>query len=75
MGSKPRLLPTPQLMAIPDPDPLSETRDQTRNLMVPNQIHFRCTTTGIPLEFLRLMHVTEMKGMLLVDKGAFAIAE
>ena len=29
-------------------DPLSEARDQTRNLMVPSQIHFRCATTGTP---------------------------
>ena len=28
--------------------PLSEARDQTRNLMVPSRIHFRCTTTGPP---------------------------
>ena len=27
---------------------LSEARDGTRNLMVPSQIHFRCTTTGTP---------------------------
>ena len=29
-------------------NPLSETRDQTRNLMVPSQICFHCTTTGTP---------------------------
>ena len=29
-------------------NPLSEARDQTRNLMVISQIHFRCTTTGTP---------------------------
>ena len=29
-------------------NPLSEARDGTRNLMVPSQIHFRCTTTGTP---------------------------
>ena len=27
-------------------NPLRETRDQTRNLMVPSQIHFYCTMTG-----------------------------
>ena len=29
-------------------NPLSEIRDQTRHLMVPSRIHFRCTTTGTP---------------------------
>ena len=29
-------------------NPLSEVRDQTRNLMAPSQIHFHCTTTGTP---------------------------
>ena len=29
-------------------NPLSEARDQTRNLVVPSQICFRCTTTGTP---------------------------
>jgi len=29
-------------------NPLSETRDQTCNLMVPSRIHFRCTTMGTP---------------------------
>ena len=28
--------------------PLSEARDQTRLLMVPSLIHFRCATTGTP---------------------------
>ena len=27
-------------------NPLSKAWDRTRNLMVPSQIHFRCTTTG-----------------------------
>ena len=31
------------------PDPLSEARDQTRNLMLPSQIHFLCAMTGTPL--------------------------
>ena len=30
-------------------NPLSEVRDQTRNLLVPSQIHFRCTTVGTPI--------------------------
>ena len=29
-------------------NPLSEARDRTHNLMVPSQIHFRCTMMGIP---------------------------
>ena len=29
-------------------NPLSEARDQTRNLMVPDRIRFHCTTTGTP---------------------------
>ena len=28
-------------------NPLSEARDQTRNLMVPSWIRFHCATTGI----------------------------
>ena len=31
--SEPCLRPTPQLMAMPDPDPLSQARDQTHILM------------------------------------------
>ena len=30
-------------------NPLIEARDQTHNLVVPSQIHFRYTTTGTPL--------------------------
>ena len=29
-------------------NPLSEARDRTCNLMVPNRIHFHCATTGTP---------------------------
>ena len=29
-------------------NPLSEARDQTRNLMVPSWVRFHCTTTGTP---------------------------
>jgi len=29
-------------------NPLSEAKDQTRNLMVPIGIHFHCATTGTP---------------------------
>ena len=44
--SKPWLWPTPQLMATPDPDPLSEARDRTYILMDTSQIRFGCTTMG-----------------------------
>ena len=37
-ASEPRLQPTPQLTAMPDPNPLSKARDRTHNLMVPSQI-------------------------------------
>ena len=47
-GSEPHLRPTPELMATPDPNPLSETRDRTRNLKVPSWIRFHYTTTGTP---------------------------
>ena len=30
-------------------NPLSEARDQTRNVMVPSGIHFRCATMGTPV--------------------------
>ena len=29
-------------------NPLREARNRTRNLVVPNRIHFRCATTGTP---------------------------
>ena len=29
-------------------NPLSEARDQTRNLMCPSEIHFCCAMTGTP---------------------------
>ena len=38
LGSELNLRPTPQLMAAPDLNPLSEARDRTRNIMVPSQI-------------------------------------
>ena len=46
MGSEPRLRPTPQLTATPDPRPTGEARDRTANLVDTGQIHFHCTTTG-----------------------------
>ena len=33
-------------------NPLIEARDETHNLMIPSQIHFRCATTGTPVLFL-----------------------
>ena len=47
-GSEPRLRPTPQLTAMPDPNPLSKAKDRTHNLMVPNWIYFCCATKGTP---------------------------
>ena len=35
-------------------NPLSEARDQTLSLMVPSQIRFRCTTSGIPSNAFQL---------------------
>ena len=41
MGSEPRLRPTPQLMATPDPSPTEGARDPTCILMVPCQVRDR----------------------------------
>ena len=41
-------------------NPVREARDQTRNLMVPSQIHFRCTTMRTPKLFLSI----KKEGML-----------
>ena len=48
LGSKPHLRPKPQFMVTPDPYPLSEARDWTRNLMVTSWIRFHCATTRMP---------------------------
>ena len=37
-GSEPRLQPTSQLMATPDPQPTEQDQDRTHNPMVPSQI-------------------------------------
>ena len=51
------------------PNPLSETRDQTHNLIVPSQIHFRCTMTGTPPEYLILYWAMSFeKTMLAFDR-------
>ena len=48
-GSEPHLLPTQQLLwQCRILNPLSEARDQTRNLMVPSRICFHRATTGTP---------------------------
>ena len=47
-GSELHLQPTPQLMATPNLNPLSEARDRTHNFMVPSWIRFLCTMTGTP---------------------------
>ena len=49
VGSEPRLQPTPQLTATLIPNPLSEARDRTRNLMFPSRIRFCCATMGTPV--------------------------
>ena len=46
--SKLCLQPTPWLTPTLDPNPLSEARDRTDNLLVPSRIRFHCTTTGTP---------------------------
>ena len=38
------------------PNPLSEAKDRTHNLMVPSQIHFHCATMGAP-EFAFLLFI------------------
>ena len=70
-GSELLLRPTPQLTVRPDP--WSEARNQTHNLMVPSQIHFCCTMTGTPqlpffsseFEKLILKLISKCKGLRL----------
>ena len=50
-GSEPHLWPTPQLTATPILNPLSQAREQTRILLVPSQIRFRCATMETPFFF------------------------
>ena len=50
--SEPPLQPTPQLTAMPDPNPLSEASDRTCNPMVPSRIHLCCAMTGTPLDWV-----------------------
>ena len=47
-GSESHMWPTPQLTATLDPWPTEWARDQTHILMDISQIHFHCTTKGIP---------------------------
>ena len=47
-GSEQHLQPTAQLRAMRILNPLSEARDQTRNVMVPSGIRFRLPTAGTP---------------------------
>ena len=55
-GSELHLQPTPQLMAMPILNPLSEARDRTHNLMVASWIRFRCATMGTPDSFNFSLH-------------------
>ena len=57
-GSKSHLQPTPQLMASHILSPLSNTRDCTRNLMVPSQNRFHCAMMGTPETFFFNEHTT-----------------
>ena len=45
------------------PNPLSEARDPTRNLMVPSQIHFLCATTGTPKPLVLSIHLPTYRYM------------
>ena len=54
-GSKPHLQPTPQLRQRRILNPLREARDRTYNLMVPSQIRFHCTATGMLFVVVVLM--------------------
>ena len=47
-GSEPHLPPTPQLMAMLDPNPLSEARNQSCILMDTGQIHSQWAMMGTP---------------------------
>ena len=59
--SEPHLEPTPQLTAMLDHYPLREARDRTQKLMIPNRIHFCCTTMGTPATTV-LLKATFLKG-------------
>ena len=63
-GSKTHLWPTPQLTAMPDPDPLSEARDQTHILMDTSQICFYCATMENPGHLL--LNTNKWKEILLI---------
>ena len=60
---EPHLRPTPQFTATQILNPLSKARDRTRNLMVPSQIRFCCTTTGTPIMIILIISIiTHLKG-------------
>ena len=48
VGSKPCLRLTPQLTAMPDPQPTERGQGSNPNLMVPSRIHFHCARKGTP---------------------------
>ena len=59
-GSETLLWPTPQLTETQILNPLSEARDQTRNLMVTSRICFYCTPTGTPISFYLFIYFVIM---------------
>ena len=50
-------------------NPLSQTRDRTRNLMVPSRIRFRCATTGTLISF----HSAEPQALSQVGAGVMML--
>ena len=64
VGSEPHLRPTPQFMAMPDPNPLREARDRTHILTDTSQVHYRWATAGTPYSTL-LLNCWEMYNEVL----------
>ena len=52
------------------PNPLSEARDWTCNLMVPNRIHFHCTTMGTPLTTSFTSNMSQMEWFYIINSFA-----
>ena len=57
----------------PNPLPLSEARDQTCNLMVPNQIRSCCTMTGTPRQWSFLLYSKVIQLYLYTHLFSFRI--
>ena len=69
MGSEPHLWSTTQLMAMPDPKPLSEARDRICVLMDISQISFHWATMGTSkcYKFLKDSNLSEAEGLSTVQ--------